>query len=723
MRFRNSAVVDRLTRPTVLAALAGVLLFGWTLGFDALLASGRAWVTPRFDMAAMMTGYYGFLNAPWSLRPTVVEGLGAHPLSIVFTDSVPWVSLALKALHLGRVLNPLGVILFASYVLQPVGAISLARAFGIKDRLPLLVMGLLALAVPTWIARQFGHPALCAHWLLLFGAAASVDAAVQGLRGRHVAAFCLLFGLAVGIHAYHLVPLSLLFAAALVAELVRGRGRSVGRVFAGGILVTLVVAASAAFLGYDVGDGVADSGSKPGFYSMNLDAPWRPAGSGLLRQAWHGGGFAGTSDATGGQSIEGYQYLGAGALGLILVALALVCVNADVRRRIRARASALWPLAVAMLILTLWAIGPRAYLGHRLILDLPLPEAMAKALGVFRAHGRFFWAPAYLLLAAAVVIIWRALPRKAASVVLVAALALQVVDSATVRATIRGFFHIPFAPIVHVDDQGARALAARPWVFAPDYFCLVNPEEITAFTHTAHLATRLGGKVSSIPTAHNAYKGCALPTGAMLQTAPPGDRTVTVIFNDGESRGGRLGVFAARTDCYRMERGVICGRDLAPLGLPPMRRGDFLSGDGGLEGWIPTEAAGVKPAALVEGWATPEGAGVWTVSKHVVLRLPAAPGRPTQVTLQALAYSEQPPRPQIVTIRVDGRVVTKLAVAAGGYQPYTFVVPPRSDGRAGPLDIVLEIPGARTPPTDYRALGIGVREIRYRALPADAGRP
>ena len=723
MRFRNSAVADYVTRPMLLSALAGVLLFGWTIGFDALLASGRAWVTPRFDMAAMMTGYYGFLNAPWSLRPTVVEGLGGQPLSIVFTDSVPWASLLLKALHLGRVLNPLGLILFVSYVVQPLGAISLLRAFGVKDRLPLLLMGLLALAVPTWIARQFGHPALCAHGLLLFGAATAVDASRQGLRGRHVAAFCLLFGLAVGIHAYHLVPLSLLLAAALVAELMRSRGRSVGRVFASGGLVVLVVAASAAFLGYNVGDGVADSGSKPGFYSMNLDAPWRPAGSGLLRQAWHGGGFAGTSDSTGGQAIEGYQYLGAGALGLILIALTLASLSPEVRRRIRSRASTLWPLAVAALVLTLWAVGPRAYLGDRLVWDLKLPEGLAKALGVFRAHGRFFWVPAYLLLATAVAVIWRALPRKAATAILVAALAVQILDSATVRATIRGFFHVPFAPILRLDDQGQRALAGRPWVFAPDYFCLVNPEEITAFTHVAHTAARLGGTLSSIATAHNAYRGCPLPHGAMLATAPAGDRTVTVVFNDGEARGGRLSVFAERTDCYRMTQGVICGRDLGPLALPPMRRSDFLSGDGGLEGWIPTDTAGQKPTALAAGWDTPEATGVWSLGTRAVLRLPAAADRPTQVTLQALAYSEQPPRPQIVTVRVDGQVVSRLEIAAAGYLPYTFVVPPRGGAGTGPVDIVLEIPGARKPSTDYRALGIGVREIRYRALPAQPTRP
>lgn len=723
MRFRNSAVADHLTRPMLLSALAGVLLFGWTIGFDALLASGRAWVTPRFDMAAMMTGYYGFLHAPWSPHPTVVEGLGGQPLSIVFTDSVPWVSLLLKALRLGRVLNPLGLILFISYVLQPVGAISMLRACGVKDRLPLVIMGLLALALPTWIARQFGHPALCAHWLPLFAAAASVDASLRGLRGRHVAAFCLLFGLAVGIHAYHLVPLSLLLAAALVAELARSRGRALGRVLASGGLVVLVVAASAAFLGYDVGDGVADSGSKPGFYSMNLDAPWRPAGSGLLRQAWHGGGFAGTSDATGGQSIEGYQYLGAGALALIMVALALAALNADVRRQVRARASTLWPLAIAALVLALWAVGPRAYLGVRPVWDLTLPEGLAKALGVFRAHGRFFWVPAYLLLAAAVAVVWRALPRKAATAVLIAALALQLLDSATVRATIRGFFHVPFTPTLSVDDQGRRALADRPWVFAPDYFCLVNPEEITAFTHIAHLAAREGGTLGSIPTAHHAYSGCPLPRGAMLATALAGDRTVTVIFNDGEARGGRLSVFADRTDCHRMARGVICGRDLAPLGLPPMRRNDFLSGDGGLEGWIPTDTAGQEPAALAAGWDTPEATGVWSLGTRAVLRLPAAADRPTQVTLQALAYSEQPPRPQIVTVRVDGQVVTRLEIAAAGYLPYTFVIPPRAAAGTGPVDIVLEIPGAREPSGDKRALGIGMREIRYRALPAEPAKP
>jgi hypothetical protein len=717
MRRRVAALVEFLQQPTVLTAFAALLLFGWTIGFDALLASGRAWVAPRFDMAAMMGGYYRFLHSPWSLRPTVVEGLGAAPVSIVFTDSVPWVSLTLKALQLGRALNSLGLILLASYILQPVAAISLVRACGVKARLPLLAVGLLALAAPSWIARQFGHPALCAHWILLFGAAVAIDAALRGLRGRHVGAFCLLFGAAIGIHAYHLVPLGLMLAVALVAELWRTRGGSTRRVLAAGGLAVLVVAAGAAFLAYDVGDGAAGDDSAPGFYSMNLDGPWRPAGSGLLGQTWTGGGFEGASNASGGQGIEGYQYLGAGVLGLIVLALAVVCANPSVRREITRRGAAFWALAAATLLLAIWAVGPRAYLGDHLVYDLKLPEAPAKAIGVFRAHGRFFWLPGYLLLAASVVIIWRALPSKAASAVLVAALALQIVDSSPARATIRMFFHTPLAPNLSVNAEAVRNLAGRPWVFAPEYFCLTSSQDIEAFSQTAHQALRLGGTVSSIATAHNAKKGCGQPRAALLATAQIGDPLLTVIFNDGESRGGRLSAFSARSDCYRMARGVLCGRGLEQAGLAPMTRTDFLPENGELEGWIPTDVAKQKPAALVEGWGVPETTGVWTIGKRAVLRLPAARDRSTLVTLQALAYSEQPLRPQTVDVRVAGRLVGKLSVEAGGYRPYAFVLPPRAAAKAGPVDIVLDIPGARKPPGDDRALGIGLKEVRYRPLP------
>lgn len=715
MRFRYSAVIEFATRPSVVSVAAAVLLFGWTIGFDALRASGHAWVTPRFDMAAMMSGYHRFLAAPWSLRPTVVTGLGPHPLSIVFTDSVPWVSLALKALGLGGLLNPLGVVLFLAYVLQPLGAISLVRACGTAERLPLLAAGLLSLLAPPWIARQFGHPALCLHALLLFGAAVAVDAALRGLRGRHIAAFGLLFAAAAGIHAYHLAPLSLMLAAALGAELIRTRGKALGRVLAGGALVSLALAAAALFLAYDVGDGAGGDESRPGFYAMNLDGPWRPAGSGLLKQTWLGGSFQGASNPTGGQGIEGYQYLGAGVLALILVALVILCANASARRRVTARAAALWPLSLAALALAVWAVGPSIYLGDRPIYDLALPDGLAKALGVFRAHGRFFWLPGYLLAAFAIAVVCKTLPRKAAAAILVAVLALQAIDSSPARAMVRGYFHTPLTPNLGVDAETAEALSGRPWVFAPRYFCVTDPQDIIAFSQTAHVALRLGGSVSSLATAHNPTKACEQPPGDLLRTAAPSDRRLTVIFNEGESRGGRLTAFANRTDCYRLRRGVLCGRGLSSLSLPPLLREDFLPEAGDLEGWIPTDASRPKPAALAEGWDQPEPRGVWSVGPRAVLRLPLAKDRPSLVTLQALAYSELPLRPQAVEVRIGAETIAKIDVAPVGFLPYAFVAPPQ--GTEGPVEVVLLIPGARRPPKDDRALGIGLKEIRYRPLP------
>jgi hypothetical protein len=104
-----------------------------------------------------------------------------------------------------------------------------------------------------------------------------------------------------------------------------------------------------------------------GEHSMNLLAPFWPQTSGALH--WTGVYLLtrGSIGATNGQ-YGGYRYLGLGAL--LLVAVAAVRSGRAMPDLLRRN----WALALALFVLTAWAVSNRICLGPMLIASHPLPN-------------------------------------------------------------------------------------------------------------------------------------------------------------------------------------------------------------------------------------------------------------------------------------------------------------------------------------------------------------
>lgn len=560
----------------VAATLIPVLLCGFMFGFDIPLVGARFWTLPKNDMAAMTAAWEAFEKQPWHWPLTTVDGLLAKPVSIVFTDSIPWLALALKATGLSRVFTPMGLFLFLAYPLQVWSMIALLRALGVTDRWTLLLGGLMALVVPAWIERQFGHIALSGHWILLLALTLSVRSAREGLSWKRAGGFAGLAALAAGIHAYHLVPIAACFGAAALSELLQRRGGAWIRVAGASVLVLAALAAAVWLLDYKDGVGMTGGAAALGFYSMNLVGPVWPQASLLAGQVWTGEWYRGALDATGGQAFEGFQYLGAGALALILAMTLAELVQAVRRRGVSAAFWVRWsPMILAALALTLWALGWSVYVFKTHLYDLPKPSGgLAEKIGGFRAYGRFFWTVGYLLLALAVT--WTSrLPRRTALAVLVAALAVQAIDTSPLRFGVRQVFAKPdwsAYPRALTDDP---RMAGRPWVFAPAYFCSPSQRDIRAIKQMNLAIVRNGGTSNTFATARNNDGPCEAIDPAITVDAAPGDRRVTVVMRNQLPRGGFLQPIAQRSDCSWFGRGVACGRDLAGLkGLRPLKPGE-----------------------------------------------------------------------------------------------------------------------------------------------------
>ena len=161
--------------------------------------------------------------------------------------------------------------------------------------------------------------------------------------------------------------------------------------------------ACTAALGWALGFwyGTATSGGQAlyGYFSMNLNALWNPAGLGgtvysrlLPAQNLVGGNY------------DAFAYLGLGVL-LALPAV-LVCGRRTLARRLRSH----WALCAVCVVLTAFAVSHVVTANGVTLFTLPLPERLIQLFSVFRSGGRLFWPVYYLLVLAAFVGVCR-LPR------------------------------------------------------------------------------------------------------------------------------------------------------------------------------------------------------------------------------------------------------------------------------------------------------------------------
>ncbi|MDG2523404.1 DUF6311 domain-containing protein [Caulobacter segnis] len=698
-----------------LAAVIGVFLFGYMFGFDLPLASATFWSMPKSDMVAMTGGYEAFIRAPWGFPITMVSSLTPEPTPIVFTDSIPWLSVLLKASGLGAWFNPLGLFLLISYPLQAIAMGALMRALGVTRPWPVLVACLIALMFPAWIIRQFGHIALCGHWILLFSLALSVSMARNGLERRHTVGFTVLGVLAAGIHAYHLVPVAACLGAGLLSVLLQNGPRSLPRVLISGATVSAGIVISALILGYREGAGPTGGADSLGFYSMNMVAPFWPQASNLWGQDWTGSWFAKSLDANGGQIFEGFQYLGAGAL-LLVAPLIIAFIRADLPTR---QALVRWgPLALAMTALTVWAIGWNGYFGTLQVYAAPKPSGkMAEIIGGFRAHGRFFWVVGYLLIALGVA--WAArLPRRVSAVVLLSALLLQAYDTVQMRLAVRQTFDTPAGKLYPASLDNAAAVKGRPWIFAPTYFCSPNGQDQHVISQMNLMILRGGGTTNTYATARSRDAACDITPAGYTQDAAPGDRRIIVVTSNDQYEGGALQPIAARTDCYRFKRGAICGRDLDGIdGLTRVKPGELSSSARQLVAAIRMDQ-GVKPANLTTGWSAAEqGAkGIWSIGPKATLsvngpaRLEAERSLMLEMTL--IGFSDAPLRPQAVAISVGGRKIADLTVEPGVFTTHRIGVPQEYVQAGQPVVLTLDLPDARASAADPRVLGVAIQQLR-----------
>lgn len=480
-------VRGKVQRPLfwVLGALVLGLVHLWlTIGPGIVLASNPFWRFPPGDIAMNVLGAESFIRDPsWHFPLAVTSGLvsSGQLVSIVFTDSAPWIAIAIKALHADQI-SIMGVVVALAVVAQPVALMLLLLSLGIKRPENLLIGTILGSLLPAWYMRLGMHIALASHWVIILALAAAVSSIRKGLSWWTVVMLAGLASLSFGIHLYLFAMVVMIAAAGLLANVARD-GITAARKAAAGFAVLFVCSAlSAWMLLHGPSGGVGGFGN----YSMNLMSPVFPQRSGIAEMiSGHSGRII---DATSGQ-YEGYNYFGAGILLCLLIAGSYFVRNWPAAREYRAAL----PLLLALIGLSVFALSNRIYFGHVLLVSAPLPHFIAIAFNAFRSSGRMFWPGAYMALAWAITAFDRLPRRQVAAGMLTAALLLQLLDTATWRRMLKDTYQ-PTSPPAF-DLASLRSVAALR--FVPAYSCTNTDHD--SDRHVALVVERNGGVVEDGP--------------------------------------------------------------------------------------------------------------------------------------------------------------------------------------------------------------------------------
>ena len=404
---------DRKRRALLFAAgaLLGVVLFVLVFGLSALNPCNDSFCLGGYIEKDIQQHYAGWLfyrqSAPgWPLG--IAQGVNAPDgVSVAYTDSIPLFAVLFRGFEavLPATFQYFGMFTLLCYALQGGFGALLCGLFDDGTLRPLCGAALFA-ASPVLLERAFRHTSLGAQFFV-------VAALYYYFRARRENRYAwpglfLLNILAIGVHPYFLPMTYAVTLAMLLDHILRSRR------WQGPVMYLAADLAGTVVLGWSLGlfYGNATSGGQSlyGYFGMNLNALWNPAGVNGVDYSL----FLPMQNQVGG-NYDGFAYLGLGVLLALPAAVRVIFPR--LRRHL--------PLCAVCAVLTLFAVSHVVTANGVTLCTLPLPASLIHLFSVFRSGGRLFWPVYYLLMLAAFVGLCR-LPGRGFAVCL--ALLVQLAD-------------------------------------------------------------------------------------------------------------------------------------------------------------------------------------------------------------------------------------------------------------------------------------------------------
>ncbi len=474
------------------------------------------------------------------------------------------------------------------------------------------------LSVPTWIFR-YPHPALSAHWVLLWAFYLYLRTPPGGRSSRRLGGAKLGQLAVAALVTPYLAAMSLLVYA---ASLLRSRDRKTIAVgFATGLAVVLV---ANWFAGYFAAETMK---AQWGFdwESANVLGWLIPQHSGIIGDAQ----WIANVNATPWQ-YEGYAYLGLGVLGL----LALFVPHLESFKGVLRRHVWLFALVVGT---ALFALSNHIFFGTHEVLTYPIPRFLRWIPNQFRSPGRFVWIPTYALIlfllhwAFTRFTTWR---RFAIIGVLVV---VQVLDAS-------GDWRVQSRKTSAAHDAILDVEAWRPVVHAhsavailPPYSCVDGDDASTldrASLAIQSLASERGTPINGTYSAR-AIRNCAIEERAWA-TMQLGPEVLYVLLPQALAVADRFEAHGAT--CAVFDYGRVCSTNRAAIAQGVAS--NLLRATAGPIALPYGQQLALADAPTVNaGWTAPEAAGRWTTTSLASIQLVLRGEPPARSTLKLQAQA------------------------------------------------------------------------------------
>lgn len=378
-------------------AALGAVAFLMILGLSPLDVTNDAFCRGGYIEKDIQQHYAGWLfyrqnglDFPLGIATNINVPQG---LSIAYTDSIPLFAVLFRLLSpvLPSVFQYFGW--FTLLCLMAQGAMG-ARLLGLylKGVCAPLLGDLLFVFSPVLWERVLRHTSLAAQFLIL-------GALYYYFLGRRTGRYQFwgLFALnilTITIHPYF-VPMTYAITLALLLEYAVSKKEYLRPALWLLADLVLTVAAGWAF-GLFYGTATGGSDALYGYFGMNLNSLWNPAGVNGVDWSL----FLPKQNQVGG-NYDAFAYLGAGVLAGLVICAAVLVIRRP--KKILEWLHRHWALLIVCLILTLFAVSNVITANGATLATLPLPASLIKLFSVFRSGGRLFWPVYYLLILAACV--------------------------------------------------------------------------------------------------------------------------------------------------------------------------------------------------------------------------------------------------------------------------------------------------------------------------------
>lgn len=403
----------------VLGAVAFMLLFGLSpldVTNDAFCRGGYI----EKDIQQHYAGWLFYRQSELSFPLCVASNINApQGLSIAYTDSIPLFAAFFRLLSplLPSTFQYFGW--FTLFCLMAQGAAG-ARLLGLFFKgIPAPLLGdLLFVFSPILWERALRHTSLAAQFFVL-------AALYYYFLGRHSGQYRFwgLFALnilTITIHPYF-VPMTYAVTFALLLEYAVAHRQYLRPLL--WLLADLFLTVAAGWVfGLFYGTATGGSDALYGYFGMNLNSLWNPAGVNGVDWSL----FLPTQNQVGG-NYDAFAYLGFGVLVGLIFCLVGSLVKAP--KAIPALVYRHWGLSLVCIFLTAFAVSHVITANGVTLISLPLPANLIKLFSIFRSGGRMFWPVYYLILLAVCVGLSRLVKRRYGLATALAVLvALQLID-------------------------------------------------------------------------------------------------------------------------------------------------------------------------------------------------------------------------------------------------------------------------------------------------------